>query len=377
MKKRAILFLEDGTVFKGFSFGAEGETTGEAVFNTSLTGYQEIITDPSYRGQLVTMTYSQIGNYGINSEDMESEKPQIAGLIIKEYFENYSNFRATKSLGNWFKENNIIGIEDIDTRALTKHIRNNGAMNAIISTVDFDNNSLMKKVKAVPSMSGLDLVKEVSTQKPYWWKEGIWSLTDGYKKHEEPEGENFVVAYDFGIKRNILRLLTNSGAKVKVVPSTTPWKEVLDMKPDGIFLSNGPGDPEALQYIADNVGNLIGKIPIFGICLGHQIIGRAIGAKTYKLKFGHRGANQPVMDLNSGKVEITAQNHCFAVDIETLPDWVENSHINLNDKTLEGIRAKDKFLLSIQYHPEASPGPHDAQYLFEEFADMMKRFNKG
>ncbi len=376
-KKKAILMLADGTYFEGYSFGYDGDTEGEVVFNTSLTGYQEILTDPSYRGQIVTMTYSQIGNYGVNSEDMESDRPQVAGFIVKEYFENHSNFRAEESLGEWLRKNRIVAIEGIDTRKLTRHIRNEGAMPGLISTTDLDIERLKKRAKEIPPMSGQDLVKDVTTEESYWWNQGVWSLEEGYKEFDPDEGDLFVVAYDFGIKRNILRLLRSAGARVKVVPATTPYEEVMEMKPDGVFLSNGPGDPAALDYIVENVSRFVGNLPIFGICLGHQLLARALGAKTFKLKFGHRGANQPVMDLESGRVEITAQNHGFAVDTDTLPDTVRKSHINLNDKTLEGIRDDSKFILSVQYHPEASPGPHDSAYLFNEFMELIRRFRQG
>ncbi len=376
-KKKAILMLADGTYFEGYSFGYDGDTEGEVVFNTSLTGYQEILTDPSYRGQIVTMTYSQIGNYGVNSEDMESDRPQVAGFIVKEYFENHSNFRAEESLGEWLRKNRIVAIEGIDTRKLTRHIRNEGAMPGLISTTDLDIERLKKRAKEIPPMSGQDLVKDVTTEEAYWWNQGVWSLEEGYKEFDPDEGDLFVVAYDFGIKRNILRLLRSAGARVKVVPATTPYEEVMEMKPDGVFLSNGPGDPAALDYIVENVSRFVGNLPIFGICLGHQLLARALGAKTFKLKFGHRGANQPVMDLESGRVEITAQNHGFAVDTDTLPDTVRKSHINLNDKTLEGIRDDSKFILSVQYHPEASPGPHDSAYLFNEFMELIRRFRQG
>lgn len=356
---RAVLVLEDGSVFEGKSFGAAGERVGEIVFNTSMTGYQEILTDPSYCGQMVIMTYPLIGNYGINDEDSESAKPWAEALIVKENSPIASNFRHTSSLSEYLKKHKIPAIEGIDTRALTRKVRIQGAMRAIISTHNTEIESLLKKVKASPEMTGRDLASEVTCQKNY-----IWPGSEENKQH--------VVAYDFGIKYNILRNLTLSGCKVTVVPAQTPAEEVLAMDPDGIFLSNGPGDPAAVGYAISNIQKLIGKKPIFGICLGHQLLGLALGAKTFKLKFGHHGGNQPVMNLKNKAVEITAQNHGFSIDLETLPkDEVKVTHINLNDKTVEGLRHKKLPIFSVQYHPEAGPGPHDANYLFKEFVEMM------
>ncbi len=368
-KKKAVLILKDGRCFEGYSFGAEGETGGEVVFTTSMCGYQEILTDPSYDKQIVCMTYTQIGNYGINDEDMESRMPFVAGFVVREYQDIPSNFRSTDNLESFLKKYGIIGIEGIDTRALTAHLRDKGAMNGIISTVDFDRNSLMKKLNNLPSMVGLDLVKNVSTDKPYDWDQGLWTLENGYIT--KPDGNYFVVAYDYGMKFNILRNLVNVGFKVKVVPASFPAEDVLRMKPDGVFLSNGPGDPEPVTYAIENVKKLINKKPIFGICLGHQILGLALGGKTYKLKFGHRGGNQPVKDLTTGKVEVTSQNHGFAVDIDSLKGKAEVTHINLNDNTVEGLMHKEYPIFSVQYHPEASPGPHDASYLFKRFYDLV------
>lgn len=370
--KKAILALADGTVFEGFSFGAEGEITGEVVFNTSMTGYQEVLTDPSYNGQLVTMTYIHQGNYGINEEDIESVRPWVKGFIVKEHCNYPSNWRSHEALKSYLKRHGIIGIYGIDTRALTRIIRDKGAMEGVISTIDGNFESLFEKAKKSPGLVGRDLVKEVTCEKPYTWDENLWTL-EGYPKGLNGTGKRHkVVAYDFGIKKNILRNLCEAGCDVTVVPASTPAKTVLQMDPDGIFLSNGPGDPDAVNYAKKNVAELIGKKPIFGICLGHQILSLALGGKTFKLKFGHRGGNQPVQDLKTGKVEITSQNHGFAVDMDSLKGIAELSHINLNDRTVEGITHKELPLFSVQYHPEASPGPHDSQYLFKRFVDLME-----
>ncbi|MCC6712935.1 MAG: glutamine-hydrolyzing carbamoyl-phosphate synthase small subunit [Candidatus Dadabacteria bacterium] len=370
--KKAILVLEDGTVFEGRGFGAEGEAHGEVVFNTSMTGYQEILTDPSYNGQIVTMTYPEIGNYGVNPEDAESRRPFLKALVVREYWEDPSNWRSEDDLGSYMAKYGVVGIEGVDTRALTKLIRSEGAQKAAVSTVDTDPGSLLGKVRAARGIVGVDLVTEVSCESPYGWSEGAGAW--------RPEGEGpsaggrrfKVAAYDYGLKQNILRKLTDLGCDVTVVPSRTPPHEVLAMDPDGIFLSNGPGDPAAVAYAVESVRTLIGKKPVFGICLGHQIVGLALGGKTYKLKFGHRGGNQPVKDLRTGKVEITSQNHGFAVDPESLGSDVEITHVNLNDDTVEGLRHREHPVFSVQYHPEASPGPHDSSYLFEEFVGMMK-----
>lgn len=368
--KKAILALADGTVFEGHSFGAEGEATGEVVFNTSMCGYQEVLTDPSYKGQMVAMTYTQIGNYGVDEEDIESNKLWLEGFIVKEYCDYPSNWRAKETLGNYLKRNNIVGIKSIDTRALTRHLRDNGAMNGVISTLDLDPLRLVKKAKEFPSMAGLDLAKEVTCKESYRWNQGLWDLEEGYGYGSRPRFT--VIAYDFGMKFNILRNLINVGCDVMVVPASTSAEDVLKMNPDGIFLSNGPGDPDAVTYAIENVRKLIGKKPIFGICLGHQILGLALGGKTYKLKFGHHGGNQPVKDLTTNKVEITSQNHGFAVDVDSLKGIAELTHVNLNDKTVEGLAHTKLPLFSVQYHPEASPGPHDSSYLFKRFTDMME-----
>jgi carbamoyl-phosphate synthase small subunit len=354
----AILALEDGKIFKGVSFGARGERCGEVVFNTSMSGYQEILTDPSYSGQIVTMTYPLIGNYGINEEDVESRKPFVEGFVVKEYSKVASNWRSQKSLGDYLRENNVLGIEGIDTRALTLHIRQAGAMKAVLSTLDLDEKGLIKKARESAGLVGRDLVKNVTSGKAYEWNK---------------KGKYRVVVMDCGVKFNILRNLADHNCRVVVVPAKTTAKEVLDLKPDGLLLSNGPGDPAPVGYVVETVRGLIGKLPIFGICLGHQMLGLALGGKTFKLKFGHHGANHPVKDLKTSKVSITSQNHGFCVDIDTLnKKEVELTHMNLNDNTLEGLRHKKLPIFSVQFHPEASPGPHDASYLFEKFVEMIK-----
>ncbi len=371
---KAKLALENGIVLSGESFGSPGELAGEVVFNTSLSGYQEIFTDPSYSGQIVTMTYPLIGNYGINEDDIESAHPQVAGVIVKEHFEFYSNFRAKESLGSWLRRHGIIAVEGLDTRMLTKMIRTEGAMRGVLSTQDLDDTSLLQKVMASPHMTGRNLAAGVSCKTPYDW--GATDTTS-FALHTLPRGrervEGFrVVAYDFGIKRNILRRLASYGCKVTVVPSEYPAEDVLALNPDGIFLSNGPGDPAAVRVAIANIQKLLGKKPIFGICLGHQLLGLALGGKTFKLKFGHRGGNHPVKNLLTNRIEITSQNHGFAVDQESLdPRRIEITHVNLNDGTNEGFRHRELPLFSVQYHPEASPGPHDSDYLFRDFMMVM------
>jgi carbamoyl-phosphate synthase small subunit len=369
--RRATLALADGRVFKGYGFGAEGEGVGEVVFNTSMTGYQEILSDPSYRGQLATMTYPLIGNTGVNEPDIESTRPFLSGFIVKEYTDHSSNWRATDTLDSYLERHGIVAIQGIDTRALTKHIRDVGAQQGIISTTDLDQNRLVKRAAEAPGLIGRDLVKEVSCDQPYDWTEGSWKSQTSNPKSQDSKPFK-VVVYDFGVKRNILRRLVDSGCSVTVVPARMQASKVLSMNPDGIVLSNGPGDPEGVSYAVDAVRSLIGKKPIFGICLGHQILGLALNGKTYKLKFGHHGGNQPVMDLGTGKVEITAQNHGFAVDVDSIGSEMELTHINLNDRTVEGMRHRKLPIVSVQYHPEASPGPHDAGYLFNRFVEMMK-----
>jgi carbamoyl-phosphate synthase small subunit len=371
---KAVLALADGRVFVGKSFGASGEVTGEVVFNTAMSGYQEVLTDPSYRGQMVTMTYTQIGNTGINPEDIESKQLYLSGFIVKEYLDCHSNWRATMSLDAYLKENGVVGIHGLDTQALTRHLRDCGAQNGIISTVDLDSDSLVRKARAVPSMAGLDLASGVSCSEPYHWKEKLWALGTGYSDAVSGELKYRVVAYDFGIKYNILRCLVSAGCDVTVVPATFPAEQALAMNPDGIFLSNGPGDPEPMKAVIENIRKFIGKKPIFGICLGHQLLGLALGGQTMKLKFGNHGSNLPVMDLATGKVEITAQNHGFSVDIASLSHACDLAHENLNDQTVEGMRHKDLPIFSVQHHPEASPGPHDSHYLFGRFVEMMEKF---
>ena len=366
----AKLALEDGTVYTGRAFGASGETTGEVVFNTSMTGYQEVLTDPSYTGQIVTMTYPLIGNYGTTSEDAESLGVQVSGFVVRELAKVPSNFRSHRDLDTYLKASNVTGIEGIDTRSLVRRLRVRGAMAGILSTTDLDDASLVVKAKAAPGMEGQDLVKKVSPKKVTTWDKGFGQFAEHIIPAQKPS--KHVVAIDYGMKWNILRCLTQSGCRVTVVPGTSTATEVLKHNPDGIFLSNGPGDPAAVGYAIETVqGLLAANKPLFGICLGHQLLGLAYGAKTFKLKFGHRGANQPVLNRRTGAVEITTQNHGFAVDPNTLPNDVSASHINLNDQTLEGMWHKSKPVFSVQYHPEAAAGPHDSTYLFEEFRKAM------
>ena len=378
MPTTAILALEDGRYFQGTSFGSTGTTTGEICFNTSMTGYQEVITDPSYRGQIVSMTYPQIGNYGINPEDAESSQPHIRAFVIGELCRTPSNWRSTQPLDAYLASHGVLGIEGIDTRALTKHLRSLGAMRACVTT-DLNAEQAIEAARNAPSMKGMDYVKEVSTPNSYLWSDESrrWILpnvsTNQPGPYEElPPVKHRIVAYDFGIKFNILRSLRQSGFEVEVVNSTTSAAEVLAKNPDGIFLSNGPGDPAALGYIHSELRQLIGKKPIFGICLGNQLLAHAYGGSTFKLKFGHRGGNQPVKDLRTGQISITSQNHGFAVDPDSLPPEIEVTHINLNDQTVEGMRHKTHPVFSVQYHPEAAPGPNDASYLFEEFSRLIE-----
>lgn len=370
--RKALLVLADGTVFEGWSFGAEGESIGEVVFNTSMTGYQEILTDPSYRGQVVVMTYSQIGNYGTNPEDIESTVPNVEGFIAKEFFDFPSNWRSSKALNTYLKEHNKTGIHGIDTRALTSHLRDNGVQMGIVSTVELDPQSLLDKIRKHPGISSLDLVKEVTTKESYTWTEGLWKLS---KESEirNPKSKIKIVVYDFGVKMNILRHLVETGFDVTVVPAQTQPDEAIE-KADGIVMSNGPGDPRSVPYAIEITKQLLGKKPILGICLGHQILGLALGGKTYKLKFGHHGGNHPVMDLATGEVEITSQNHNYCVDIESLQGQVELTHKNLYDGTEEGMKHKELPILSYQHHPEAGPGPNDSGYIFKRFREMLEKW---
>ncbi len=369
-KKRAILALADGRAFSGWSIGAEGEAFGEVVFNTSLMGYQEIITDPSYKGQIVTMTYPLIGNYGVNPEDVEARRVFLEGFVVHAACARPSNWRSTLTLDEYLRRAGIVGIEGIDTRALTRHIREAGAQTGVISTVDLDARSLSRRAADFPTLDGRDLAGEVTCERGYEWRESVWHLERGYETGGAPEFK--VVAYDFGIKHNILRNLVHAGCAVEIVPARTSAAEVLAKKPDGIFLSNGPGDPAAVGYAVDEIKKLLGKKPIFGICLGHQLLCLALGGRTYKLKYGHHGGNQPVMDLTTEKVEITAQNHGYAVDVDSFGGEVVATHVNLNDRTNEGMAHRSLPVFSVQYHPEASPGPHDASYLFARFVQYMR-----
>jgi len=373
-RRPAVLVLEDGTAFRGVGFGAEGERFGEVVFNTSLTGYQEILTDPSYAGQIVVMTAPQIGNTGINREDFEAASVACTGFAVRELSPVTSNWRAEGDLDAFLAERGIVGIEDIDTRALTRRLRDHGAMRGVVSTASQDVDELVEKVKASPHMEGQDLVPSVTTKERYEWDEGTWVAPDLRGSAPSPRPvEHHVVAYDFGIKRNILRDLRDVGCKVTVLPATTPASEALALDPDGFFLSNGPGDPAAVTYGIEATRELVasGK-PVFGICLGHQILSLALGGKTYKLQFGHHGANHPVQDLATGKVEVTSQNHGFAVDPKSLEGKATCTHINLFDQTVAGLKLDGKPVFSVQYHPEASPGPHDANYLFDRFLRAMR-----
>jgi carbamoyl-phosphate synthase small subunit len=367
-----MLVLADGRVFSGWSVGAAGEALGEVVFNTSLVGYQEILTDPSYRGQIVTMTYPLIGNYGLNEEDAESGRIFLSGFIMREDCATPSNWRSRIGLNPYLRRHDIVGIAGLDTRALTKHIREEGAQTGIISTLDLNPKSLARRAAAYPTLDGRDLVKEVTCSTSYPWAETTWTLKGGDRPIiNKKRGAYSVVAYDYGIKHNILRNLVRAGCRVEVVPASTSAKDVLAKNPDGIFLSNGPGDPAAVSYAIEEIKKLLGRKPIFGICLGHQLLCLALGGKTYKLKYGHHGGNQPVMDLTTRKVEITAQNHGYAVDIDSMGGDVVCTHLNLNDRTVEGMTHLKLPVFSVQYHPEASPGPHDANYLFTRFVELM------
>ena len=376
MRREAILALADGRIFRGHAFGAIGETVGEVVFNTAMTGYQEVLTDPSYKGQLVCMTYPEIGNVGVNAEDVESRRTYVEGFIVRENWERPSNWRSEMPLGKYLEDAGVVGIDGIDTRALVRHLRTHGAQEGVISSVDLDPESLVKKAKASPGLVGRDLVKEVSCAQPYDWNLGVWKLGSGYTATpvDESRDSALVVALDYGIKLNILRRLVATGFRVKVLPATSTAEQILGYNPDGIFLSNGPADPAALPYAHRAVAGVLGRKPVFGICLGHQILGLALGGRTYKLDFGHHGANHPVMDLRTRRVEITAQNHGFAVDSESLHGRAELSHVNLNDKTVEGLRGVGAPFFSVQYHPEASPGPHDSSYLFGRFKKLVETF---
>jgi carbamoyl-phosphate synthase small subunit len=379
---RSILALEDGRIFEGESFGASGTQVGEVCFNTSMTGYQEVLTDPSYRGQIVAMTYPLIGNYGTNALDQESREPHVRGFVIEELSEVPSNWRSELSLEDYLARWNIPGVQGIDTRALTRHLRERGAMKACLTTEALSEKEAVARASEGEGVIGMDYVREVTTPAPYQWDpddklSGVWAVASGSTeevfRQALPPVRHRVVAYDFGIKENILRRLRQNGFGVTVLPATATAEEVLALNPDGVFLSNGPGDPEAVEYAHESLRGLLGKKPIFGICLGHQILGFAVGGRTFKLKFGHRGGNQPVKDLRTGKVAITSQNHGFAVDANSLPKEMEVTHINLNDGTVEGMRHRELPVFSVQYHPEAAPGPHDASYFFSQFAELIEK----
>jgi carbamoyl-phosphate synthase small subunit len=372
-RTRALLVLEDGAVFRGTAFAGRGRALGEVVFNTSMSGYQEVLTDPSYKGQIVAMTYPLTGTYGVNDEDMESAAIQVEGFIVKEYQDFPSNWRSNRSLADFLNEHGKIGIEGIDTRALTRHIRVVGAMRGIISTETEDVKALLDQLQAFPGLNDIDLVQHVTCAKPYRWK-GQPASADLTDPWDENDPRHRVVTLDCGVKYNILRKLEQAGCQVLVVPARTSPAEILSTKPDGIFLSNGPGDPAAVHYVIETVQGLLGHKPLFGICLGHQMMGLALHGRTFKLKFGHRGANQPVKDVITGKVEITSQNHGYCVDLESMKDApVRLTHFNLNDNTLEGMEHLEVPAFSVQYHPEASPGPHDASYLFDRFIQLIEK----
>lgn len=373
MNRKALLVLSDGIVFEGKRFGYEGETMGEVVFNTSMTGYQEILTDSSYKGQIVTMTYSQIGNYGINEEDNESlGGPKVEGFAVKEYIDFPSNWRSSQSLDLYLRDHKIVCIEGIDTRALTRYLRDHGAQMGIISAIDLNPESLLEKVRKHPGISAFDLVKDITTNKIYKWEGGTWKWQTDTALIPHHSSLKRIVVYDFGVKLNILRNLSEAGFDVTVVPAQTPAEAVLEINPDGIILSNGPGDPETVTYAIENVKKLMGKKPVFGICLGHQILGLAMGGRTYKLKFGHHGGNHPVIDLSTGRVEITSQNHNYCVDIESVKGQARLTHKNLYDGTEEGMQHMELPVFSVQHHPEAGPGPNDSVHLFKRFRTIME-----
>ena len=372
--REAWLVLEDGTAFRGRSIGAEGEVFGEVVFNTSITGYQEILTDPSYKGQIVCMTYPHIGNYGVNDEDVESSRPWVEGFVVRELSPIVSNFRAQMALDAYLQQHGIAAIDQVDTRALTLKLRREGAMKGGISTSELDPERLLERVRASPSIVGADCVKDVTCDKPYEWPLRGQVGTPHPTPHTPHPFKHQVVVIDYGVKYNILRQLSSLGCYVNVVPAFLPAREILAMRPDGVVLSNGPADPAAVTYGIETIRHLIGQVPLLGICLGHQLLGLAFGGRTYKLPFGHHGGNHPVKDLASGKVEITTQNHGFAVDMDSIPDTqVECTHLNLNDRTVEGMRHRDLPIFSLQYHPEAAPGPHDARHLFQRFLEVLER----